>query len=591
MKVRILTSISFVMIFMFLANIVTYASNPSDCSSIDVKCVKDQFGLSTINKAIDPWTPEKGAVLFYGESRIFTAYLYFDGTAKTFYENNPWAGFEIDINFQGINNYTIPRIDPDSVAGPSGTDPLRDTIIGDWSTATRGITVTHPSSLKEGWNVFSFQLKDDFFVDLGNNVPIKANIQLVANVASSSFINTLTERNDFSWVAEWLYRWIVIGEIGNVGSLRGEVFRYFTMDNFQQALSGDNPVNITSSDQWQGLCWNSSDPDISAKECDSSNFVALMNASSQPQDNSQKQNLEGFIGPVLNTGGGYNPPNPEASETDPGQTSGDYGKVTMSTPSSSSSKPELYVKELKFKDEKTKYYDDETGHAYATAKNVGIDAPDTDIKIKLFRFKGETENGDTKEVGSENIRGTNLKSGDTKQEEFDFSIPDDEGVYPYYAVIDTSGAVSEANENNNRLGNIRLRVHHRPDIHVSELTLDDGRAQFDQQEFVKGKVTVTNTGGEPFIDVPVHWYLDGKHIGDDNMRHWNIENGDEKHEDIYVLIPIVIGTHTFKACAELDADRDQRDNCKQITFQVVESSPAPSSQMSLIAPVDFKIVE
>ncbi len=121
----------------------------------------------------------------------------------------------------------------------------------------------------------------------------------------------------------------------------------------------------------------------------------------------------------------YNPQSSEDSETDPGTSSGDYGKVTMSTPSSSSSKSELYVKELKFKDEKTKYYDDETGHAYATAKNVGIDAPDTDIKIKLFRFKGETENGDTKEVGSENIRGTNLKSGDSKEEGFSFGAPDD----------------------------------------------------------------------------------------------------------------------------------------------------------------------
>ena len=148
-----------------------------------------------------------------------------------------------------------------------------------------------------------------------------------------------------------------------------------------------------------------------------------------------------------------NPVDPEDSETggNDGVTSGDYGKITMPDPGKYHQNPTFSSRSSNLTDEKTKYYSDENIEVIGQVKNVGSDVPKSinEIHFKLYRFRGEKENNDTKEVGDENIKGENLESGDTKDETFKFSAPDDENVYQFYGVIDTKGAVDEANDGNN----------------------------------------------------------------------------------------------------------------------------------------------
>jgi hypothetical protein len=252
-----------------------------------------------------------------------------------------------------------------------------------------------------------------------------------------------------------------------------------------------------------------------------------------------------------------NPPDPEDT-----QSGDDYNNLTSSVSgsgSSSSSKPDLYPKKLKFKNDKTKYYDDEKIKIDSYVGNVGksVSSSIKKIALKLYRFKGEKENGDTKEVGSENMKGENLKSGCNKHEEFSFGAPDDENKYQFYVVADAKNAVSESNESNNKSKAIVCRVHKRPNIYVSDLTLNGSEA----------RATFKNSGGESFWDVPVKWYLDGVHFADDNMRHWNIEHGDEKHESVN-LINLSFGSHTLKVCADNFDDKDKSNNCKELTFTI-----------------------
>lgn len=278
-----------------------------------------------------------------------------------------------------------------------------------------------------------------------------------------------------------------------------------------------------------------------------------------------------YINSIAGGFGSGNPPDSEDS-----QSGDDYANLPGSVSGSgsgSSSKPDLYVQKLEFKDGKTKYYSDEDITIYAYAGNAGKDVSSsiTKIAFKLYRFRGEKENDDTKEVGNENIKGENLESGDSKKEEFKFGAPDEENKYQFYGIIDANNTVAESNENNNRSGTIVCRVHKRPDIKVKELTLSGGRTQFEIWEIPKAVATFTNDGGEPFQDVPVRWYLDGNHLADDNMRHWNIEHGDEKQEDVN-LVNLSLGTHTLQVCANLPEDEDQNNNCRELTFTVMDSA-------------------
>jgi surface antigen len=275
-----------------------------------------------------------------------------------------------------------------------------------------------------------------------------------------------------------------------------------------------------------------------------------------------------FVNSIVGGFGG-NPPDPEDSQTDPVGTPGDDGNVSLPDPSKAS-KPELFVKELKFKDEKTKYYQDEDIKIQATVKNAGqgVSSSITKISLKLYRFRGEKENSDTKEVDDENIKGENLGSGKTKSEEFNFGAPDEENVFQFYAVIDAKNSVAESNENNNRLGNIRCRIHKRPNVKATNLDLNGGKSNLWEGEIPKITATFENSGGEPFKDVPVMWYLDDVHIADDNMRHWNIEHGDEKHESVN-LVNLSLGGHLVKVCAVSNDDQDHSNDCREMIFRVL----------------------
>lgn len=271
---------------------------------------------------------------------------------------------------------------------------------------------------------------------------------------------------------------------------------------------------------------------------------------------------------IINDGVGDNSPSGDSNDSN--------GSTSMSNPSKSSTKPDLFIKEFYFgSNKRTHYYDDESVHLYAQVKNVGksVSTGITKITLKYYRFRGEKINGDLKELGSDNIKGENLASGKTKSEDMTSSVPDDEDKYQYYACIDAGKVVAENNENNNCSNPIAIRVHKRPDLHVSNLITDDENTT----SFIKGDpngiygiVTLRNDGGEPFDDVPVRWYLDGVHIGDDNMRHWNLQHNDVKHEDISFLVPDAIGAHALRACADFPDDKDQSDNCKEMTFKVLK---------------------
>ena len=178
-------------------------------------------------------------------------------------------------------------------------------------------------------------------------------------------------------------------------------------------------------------------------------------------------------------------------------------------------------------------------------------------------------------MGSDNIKGENLAAGHTKNEDIKFGAPDREAKFQFYCRIDTKNTVKESDENNNKSGVVSCRVHKRPDIKAEEIILNDGQVQFEEGEITFARATFTNSGGEPFEDVPVSWYVDGEFYADDNIRHWNIEKGDEKHEDVY-LTSLSVGFHTLRVCADFDEDKNGSDNCMEINFEIVDPEPVCS---------------
>lgn len=246
------------------------------------------------------------------------------------------------------------------------------------------------------------------------------------------------------------------------------------------------------------------------------------------------------------------------------------GSQTTSNPPSSSSKPELFIKKFYFGSSgRTHYYTDENITLYSQEKNVGIDVnPDTNVPLGYYRFEGEKENGDTKKVGSDNIKGSNLKHNQVKTESIKVAIPDDEGKYQYYACVDSGKKVSESNEKNNCSKPLSIRAHERPDLALIDLTLNGGATNCEYGDSPFIQATIENSGGEPFEDVPVVWQLDDIHYVDDNIRHWNIAHGDIKHEDVYLPDDLSVGIHTVKACYELEDDEDQSDSCLELSFEV-----------------------
>jgi len=106
--------------------------------------------------------------------------------------------------------------------------------------------------------------------------------------------------------------------------------------------------------------------------------------------------------------------------------------------------------------------------------------------------------------------------------------------------------------------------------------MNGGQNKFYHSEVVQVEVISGNSGGEPFQDVKVAYYLNDQFLEDDNMRHWNIENGDEKDEEMYLIIPSTLGMQTLKASVDYNneiGETDENDNVACINFEIVEPPP------------------
>jgi hypothetical protein len=244
-------------------------------------------------------------------------------------------------------------------------------------------------------------------------------------------------------------------------------------------------------------------------------------------------------------------------------------------------KPDLFVKEIAFDGGKTKYYNDENVKLIAKVKNAGasVNTSITQIKLEYIRCQGDKCNGDEKVVGSgDNIKGVNLPSGATKAEDITFGAPSTENKYIYYACIDTQNTVNESNEVNNCSGQIWMRVHKRPDFVIERLSMDNGQTNYNLHDIAHVQAVTKNNGGEPFIDIRVGYYLDNALVEDDNMRHWNLNEGDTKGEDMYLVMPNTPGTHTLTACADYNRavqETDETNNCASVVFEVMQPLKPP----------------
>ncbi len=246
--------------------------------------------------------------------------------------------------------------------------------------------------------------------------------------------------------------------------------------------------------------------------------------------------------------------------------------------SSSGSKPNLFVKELRFKDENTEYYSDEDIEVEVKVKNSGksVNKDIAKIKLKYYRYFGEKENDDAKYIGSDNMKGENLEKGETKGENIEFDAPSTEGKHNVYVIVDTENAVSESNESDNKSGVISCRVHDRPRLKIQSLVLNGGETCFSPGDVVKAEITAKNNGGEPFSDIQVAYYLNNQFLEEDNMRHDNLEHDEEKGEYIYFTVPQTPGTHFISAyidCYEMVREEDENDNWLDVEFQVADGIP------------------
>lgn len=212
--------------------------------------------------------------------------------------------------------------------------PVRDTILeSPFETGTRGLTVINPSAMTPGWNTFVFSLKDG--LDLGDDIRIKANIQLVANLADDNFVNTIIQNNSYAWsYYHLIMKWGTVYNEGLKFSRGDEAFKYFTMAGAQQSTVKNDAVLISPSTLGEGFCWTSrGSVDDFAIKCNSSNYPFVVGeftkSSGEPVQENTEDNMvsiaqEDFIdvmNEIIDTavqgngnhgGGNYNPPDPHA---------------------------------------------------------------------------------------------------------------------------------------------------------------------------------------------------------------------------------------------------------------------------------------
>ena len=292
-----------------------YARDPSNCGWFDVKCVQDQFNVSDYGV----WSPEKGAILYYGNLKKFRIFLYFNQDAIDFYNENPWAGLDVDVIFHDTLNLTFTKVEFDSVESQGDVIALRDTMVESLrkNKATRAITIVNPSELKVGWNILAFSLKNNF----SGAKKITANVQLVANISDSSFAKKLYSNNSYGWYFAQYSKWLAVTAGGlfpaflAINKPGEDVFKYFSMASAIQATENEQPENtlkISSSTNAKGLCWVDNSNDY-AQVCYWDNLPSLFNhvpsgdSHNKHDDNSVQRSSINDANNQIRNGGGVPP--------------------------------------------------------------------------------------------------------------------------------------------------------------------------------------------------------------------------------------------------------------------------------------------
>lgn len=579
-------------IFLFLIMLMfcsyVQAGNPN-CSSLSVKCVENDFGLASSGV----WMPKKGTVLFYGGINLFQALLYFDEHAIQSYRKakNSWAALEIDIIFQdhdfiGVPGQ-IPRIDADSVAGPSGTTPLRDTItILPGDKVVRGIVVTDPSELVEGWNMFSFKLKDD----IPNNTRITVDIQLSANVADRNFIREVVLNNDFDWAKFQILDWLMVHNVGFTHG--GEVFKYFTMSRFPQLTYSEGEGEhwyISSADlgSGNGLCWKSRKQEELARRCSSVNFFTLINESSEPQDNSVKEKIEDEVKEVSD----------EEIETEVEERIEEITKDSEGTQDSTSD-PNVHIDKVTVG---VRYggsvSHDDFVHKVFVHPNEGVDIEadienkgDGEITVKIrycwdddksFGFDSNNYLGRDENVDIDHgIRNNGQHENVLKHfRDVKFSSP---GIYYLYvdvSVYDDEEDDLSASHNRREYGKVVVVD---PNLELS-LLYSGNKDVFEPGEEITLQSWTTNQSADTRRDINVSWFLsEGEThnnptpFEEDIIHEDNIEAGEVRLENAIITLPTEPGIYTISVhtdSSEIFTEVDEEDNWQHFTLEVKNPIP------------------
>ena len=598
------------------------------CNWLDVGCVKKQFGVTNYGV----WSPTKGSVLFYGNDQTFSFYLFFTQEAINFYKNNSWAGLDLDILFPETE-YILPRIDESSVKGPSGTMPIRDTIISDprEKSGTRGIAILNPSAMREGWNIFSFSLKENIYPRLGQNVLVTANIQLTANIADASFADVIMANNSYSWSYYTLVmKWGRVYNDGLIMSRGDDAFRYFSMANAWELTSPSDRFEITSSTDWEGFCWNnvSSDPKEIAKEyavkCNSRNFVKVIKEI--PEGNSTHENTEKYIrsislnkfidilknviysvtNGVIDNDDSFNiGPGTSTVSTDPPAPGKlpDFitSKVTMANKSGSK--------------EKYTWKINETAYVHDYIDNIGTadwEGKAKKIKVPFYLSKGSKEDKHSEwvRVDRQEIKKEHLKVKDKPKHEYiKFNLQDwaDDGTimpgrtYNFVVCADRphdedngDGDVKEKHKSNNCSTEAVFYVDYGParnvDLMADMLALTGGRTELQAGEKYGLQVEVSNIGTEqPWNGFLTSYEIKGpstggawQKIGEDTSKasslypgaiHFEAMDGDDE-----IHAPMVGGDYVFRACTDYTQavpETDESNNCTEELPVYVVPPPMP----------------
>ncbi|MFC1645094.1 CARDB domain-containing protein [Patescibacteria group bacterium] len=556
-------------LMLFVVNSTAYAANPSDCVLYDVGCIKGQFNLGASSSDVGTWAPNKGVIFYYGGNNMFQVFLHFDSAAISFYQNNPWAGLEIDINFPDSIFGEIKIITSNSIKGPEDTNPLRDTIISlPGEDPTRGLTVINPSAMSAGWNTFSFLL-------LGNvpdDTRIKASIQIVANASHSQFMSILYEENDNQWAYYHLYDWLVVHNLGYNFSFGNEVFKYFLMDKFDQAPDRNfGDIIISSTTNGEGLCWSSVDPSVLAVSCNASNFLSIVNESTTPDDNSIQENtntsnisdeaLEDCIDGESDCSFGSGYETQPTDNEDPGEPNFIIEEVWLETSGST---------------EQYSYDQDQTIRACARLKSNGDADCNTDyIKTGFYLSDGYKEDSSSERVflEYETTQCYNLEQDDTHTECIEFNAPNEPGkVFNIVASADDTEKVTEKHESDNYSTEAVFTVNSYFDFTINSFSISPSDGKFKPTETFSATVVVKNNGDDAQQDIKIGYYVTGGAYKDnsvlidtDNIAYYNFKEGDTKEETLTgIQVPSSAKQYYIYACVDYDSqvtETNEFNNC------------------------------